>query len=79
MVSAQVTTLRVIVSTTGEFEHGRPLLIERPDDVALRDNPGDAAVRARDDKRADVPLRQEPHRSRECRGRIDGEHLASLA
>ena len=59
-------------------EHGRALLVECSDDVALRDNPSDLAADVGNDERADVPLRQELDRVRERCGLLDSKHVVSL-
>src|SRR6266481_2234908 len=45
----------------GCAKHLRPFLIEDPDDIALRDDPNDAAIGTGDDQRPDAAPGQQLH------------------
>src|SRR5215472_6577497 len=62
----------------GYAKHRGPFLIERPDDIALRNDPDDAVISAGDKQRTDSPPRKNLHSLRQCRGRFDGEDVVTF-
>ena len=78
-LSLQVSTLRVMVWLTGSSSALSAALGKRAYDVALGDDAGEAAVGAKDERRADTLLGEEIARVCQTGARFDGDDLAAFA